>query len=606
MSKVISRTTLAVCLLCLTAAIKISASSADALRVGVAEHAFDHLGNIGDQADAAVASGANILYTTGVGIFGYAGLPAESELKKARLQNLDYTRHAKKEGIKLAIGYVCATSIVGLDTFDKNWTPKFRAQFQTSSAQWRQQDRNGKPLPSWYGGKYEPVCMNNPDWRAYEKNIVRLQLESGCDGIFFDNPTVHPQGCFCRFCMEKFRAFVAAKKNASQAPTDSIEALRNFAANHPREFMEFRCGIASDFLAEMRAHARSIKRTAYVTCNNSLNSPEVLFSQCRTYAYDIDELSKVEDWITVEDMSSQPRQLANGQTLEYGPTYKQLSAISHGKPVVAVTVAEADYHTAPNLVRLAMAEAAANGASYLSWPTWPENVRHKMAASIRPEADFLRRNEKLLNETRPRCDVLLLLSFQRWLESETCKASGCAAILARSNIQFSVISDTQLKDALERNHPQLPILVIEQFSKLNGQETQLVSAFQNRGGRVVESDGSDWLSKLDIAQPAIQLDGPSTLRAVVADQKKRTIVHLFNLGIERLSSFEDKVHPARDIRITVRVPFKRVTSVRVLTADADATSGSLDFSADGNGGQSVVKLAIPRVDISSILVIEGD
>jgi len=37
--------------------------------------------------------------------------------------------------------------------------------------------------------------MNHPDWRTYERFMVRQQLESGCDGIFFDNPTVHPQGC---------------------------------------------------------------------------------------------------------------------------------------------------------------------------------------------------------------------------------------------------------------------------------------------------------------------------------------------------------------------------------------------------------------------------
>ncbi|HZV33926.1 MAG TPA: hypothetical protein VFB72_05050, partial [Verrucomicrobiae bacterium] len=110
----ILKTAFAVCLLCLTAGMTLSAGPQDVLRVGVAEHAFDHLGNIGEQADAAVASGANIIYTTGVGGYGYAGLPPESELEKARLHNLGYTRHAKKEGIKLAIGYVCATSIVGL------------------------------------------------------------------------------------------------------------------------------------------------------------------------------------------------------------------------------------------------------------------------------------------------------------------------------------------------------------------------------------------------------------------------------------------------------------------------------------------------------------
>src|SRR5256885_13402664 len=50
--------------------------------------------------------------------------------------------------------------------------------------------------------------MNNPDWRGSEEFIVRQQLESGHDGIFFDNPTVHPEGCYCPHCMAKFAQFL--------------------------------------------------------------------------------------------------------------------------------------------------------------------------------------------------------------------------------------------------------------------------------------------------------------------------------------------------------------------------------------------------------------
>ena len=48
--------------------------------------------------------------------------------------------------------------------------------------------------------------MNNPDWRAYEKFIVRQQLESGCDGIFFDNvaPDTQSQSRAARFVQGNF------------------------------------------------------------------------------------------------------------------------------------------------------------------------------------------------------------------------------------------------------------------------------------------------------------------------------------------------------------------------------------------------------------------
>ena len=211
------------------------------LRVGVAGHAFDHLGAIGHQAEAAAAAGANLIYA-GFGAAGYNGLPSPGEFKRLCRDEAAYVRRAKKQGIEIAIGYVCATSIVGQETFDKNWTPEFRTQFKSTPADWRQQDRSGRPLPSWYGGSYRPACMNNPDWRVYERFMVRASIEAGYDGIFFDNPTVHPEGCYCPHCMERFAEFLRTK---GQAPADrSLEAMRRTAGARPVDFLRFRATVA--------------------------------------------------------------------------------------------------------------------------------------------------------------------------------------------------------------------------------------------------------------------------------------------------------------------------------------------------------------------------
>ena len=109
----------------LTAALSASAVGApDPLRIGVAGYAFDHNGAISNQADAAIASGFNIIYCGGIGGFGYSGLPEEKALATSDQQTLAYTTQSKTNGIHLAIAYICATSIVGLDRFDKHWTPK--------------------------------------------------------------------------------------------------------------------------------------------------------------------------------------------------------------------------------------------------------------------------------------------------------------------------------------------------------------------------------------------------------------------------------------------------------------------------------------------------
>ena len=416
------------------------------LRVGIASHAYDHLGAFGEQAEAATASGANILYATGIGGDAYSGLPASFDAAIARAKS--YSDRARVLGARRMIGYLCATSIVGLDKFDAHWTREFRARFKAPPSEWLQRDPKNMPLPSWYGGDYRPACMNHPDWREYQRAMVASQLKAGQDGILFDNPTVHNLGCYCDHCMRAFAAFLSSR-HQGKAET-SLIALRSMAQHeHAREFAVFRTTIARDFLAEMGRFARTIRPDAWITANNSLNSPSVFYSQSKLYGYSIYEMSKAEDFVVVEDMETQPRLLETGKVVEYGPTYRQVSAISHGKPVVAVTIAAGDYHTPARLVRLAMAESAAHGASYLSWPTWPEPERARMIKTILPQTEFLREHADLLNDVTPVEDVLVFLPMRAWLDNDQCPVSPLVAELTRRNVCYAVFceDDFSLKAA---------------------------------------------------------------------------------------------------------------------------------------------------------------
>jgi hypothetical protein len=579
------------------------------LRLGRANHAFDHVGAIGDQAEAAAASGATIIYPSGFGTYGYQGLPPASEVYVLQKRFSNYNRRAKEKGIELVIGYLCATSIVKLDAFDANWSPEFRAQFATPPSQWLQQGRHGPPLPSWYGGDYRPACMNNPDWQAYETFMVRQQLASGHDGIFFDNPTVHPQGCYCPHCMKKFAAYLD-KNGIVAKPTSNdsrcTEEIRLLADAHPTEFLRFRSTIAAGFLSKMRSYARTQNPNALITCNNSLNAPSVLYSQCRSYGYNINELSKAEDFIVVEDMGSQPRVEADGRAVEYGPTYNLLHAVSHGKPIVAVTLVGDDYHTAPNLVRLAMAEAAAHSASYLSWPTWPEEQRQRMIAAVRPQADLLREHEAMLNDARPRAEVTLFLPFRQWVDTDNCKAASLAAALSQANVQYNVISDDNFELPERGKHS--AVFLAESHAAFTPQEAAAVTEFQDHGGQVVTADDPQWFDKLRkaIGTPSLTVKGPPTVRAVLHDQPNRAIIHLYNLNVQRLSSFDDKLTPAKNIKLTAALPFSKVHSVAALTADKYASAGPLEFHPATQDATTLVEIAVPRLDVSSLIVIDAE
>jgi hypothetical protein len=227
-----------------------------------------------------------------------------------------------------------------------------------------------------------------------------------------------------------------------------------------------------------------------------------------------------------------------------------------------------------------------------------------MIAAVRPQADFLRRHEALLNDAPFRTDVLLFLPFRRWVDTGTCIASRLAADLAKANVQFRVICEDNFE--LASPTQRLPIFVVESRSVFTPIEKTIVSEFEQQGGRLIAADSPEWLAQVrgDNGSHSLSLEGLSTVRAVVHDQPQRTIVHLYNLHVERQSSFEDKVTPAADLKLRVRVPFEKVSKVTVHTADDGSSSGPLQFSTTEKQGDTFVETTVPSLKINCLIVIE--
>jgi hypothetical protein len=219
--------------------------------------------------------------------------------------------------------------------------------------------------------------------------------------------------------------------------------------------------------------------------------------------------------------------------------------------------------------------------------------------------------------------VVLFLPFRNWLVTDKCPASRLAADLARANVQFEVICEDALRPAPEARLlpgkfpaaaptavPQplrgTKLLVAASRSDFTQHELNVLEKFTRAGGSIITAEKADWLKDVQAAlgQPAIQVRGAPAVRAVVRDQPHRTIVHLLNLNVQRLSSLEDRVTPANDLPVEVLVPLKNVRAVRALTADAAATSGAVSFSARPAGRQTLVQMTLPRLEIATLLVIE--
>lgn len=563
-------------------------------------HAFDHLDNLDKQAEPAYECGVSVLYATGVGVCGYMGIPPAEQWENIKRDVQKYVQHAKSLGIPVVLGYLCSTSIVGLETFDQNWQPEFKQQFSSPPNSWLQQNVKGEPLLSWYGGDYRPACMNHPEWKKYQKYMVKTSLEIGLDGIFFDNPTVHQEGCYCPYCMEEFLHFLETR--GDKIKDTSLNALRELALKKPVEFKKFRCTIARNFLSELRNYAREINPKAVITTNNSLNSPEVLFSQCHRYAYNIKEMSKSQDFVVIEDMGSAPHRTSQGTTVECGPVYDLVNSIIGSKPLVAVTIADRDYHTPPNLTNLAIFEAFARNTNYMLWPIWEESQQGKMLQTIRPFMQWLKRNAPPIITSKRRYDILLYFPFEEWSKHEDCKELNIVRKLNQLNILYAVASEDNFKGYFTEAN----IILASETGFIPPPYSTSITELCRRNNKIfIDASRPNFEKELKtcLLHPSIKIQGNEMVRGIIRETSDTVFILLYNLNIERISSYEDNIIPARDISISVRISNPSIGKILLSTPEREQDIADYEITKLGDT-DAYLTFHIPELPLAGIVIIK--
>lgn len=150
---------------------------------------------------------------------------AETRQRQADLSAMVKRLH--DGGVGLVMPYICAMTIggdpdkrTGFWEFYDHWD-EYAAALKLGPKPgdprtWLQVEPDGKPH-FFYGltdGKYPPyepnirfaVCVNNPNWRFWSENVVRLCAEVGYDGVFVDN--AGSEHCYCRYCQDGFATWL--------------------------------------------------------------------------------------------------------------------------------------------------------------------------------------------------------------------------------------------------------------------------------------------------------------------------------------------------------------------------------------------------------------
>jgi len=582
------------------------------LKTGKSRFAFDHLGNVGEQLESALACGCTGIYATGLGARSYFGLPSKADLA-GHLDHLkDYNRRAHERGVRIVFGYLCATSIVNIEDFAKNWDDYFPGRPEDfEPGRMLQQDIEGKDLPSWYGGSYAPADMWNPHWRTYEKHALKLTIEAGHDGVFFDNPTVHPNGNYSRNAMRAWKRFLG--ENGIKRETADLPALRALTRKHPGLWMRFRATEAADFIREMREYASSLKPGFIVTCNNSLNSWDGFYAQARTHGYSIPELTRWEDLVLIEDMANQPRREGDGH-ISYAQTLRMLPAISRGKPINICTLVSGDYTTPPNLMKLAIAECAAHDASYVVWSCWDPAHRSRLEKSVKPYHDFLDLNADMLGESAPVSDVVLIWPYARWIEREDCPTAYAAREMSSLNIQYDVVTEADLSPGRLAGYR---AAVYADAEGLLAPGTQaMLEAYRRKGGRVItltlekENGTCPGESRAALAaairNPSAVVQSPAGVRVTTRAWGTKHLMHVYNLNVTKKDSYHDEATAAGQVQISWLLPSGAgvVRRLTCLTPDPEGTNGRIAFKKALVDGRQVLSFQVPELRIWSVIVAD--
>jgi hypothetical protein len=588
------------------------AATTDYLATGRLRPAFDHLGNLNGQIEAAATGRCTLVYATGIGAYSYVGLPPKSVMDAYLAQCAAYNQKAHKGGVGIVLSYLCATSIVGVDTFATNWSDYFparRAGFKPELM--LQQDINGQNLPSWYGTNYAPADMWNPFWREYTKLTIKMAADSGHDGIYFDNPTVHTKGNYSVHAMKAWAQFL--KTRGVKADPDDTKALRALTTAHPELWRQFRVTEAAEFIREMRGYCRSLKSGFLITVNNSLNSWDSFYSQPRGYAYSIPQQSQYEDLVTIEDMSSQPRRQGDAY-VSYAGTLRLLQALANGRPL-SICTTDGDYVCPPAMMGLAIAECTAHDAAYMAWTCWEPAYRRDFAAGLARYHQFLDQQSALIHNSQLVADLLLVWPYENWIEKGGCMTAELAREMSAANLQYDVALESELTPERLDRYPLVAYAGNEALVRTNTHE--MLRAYQRRTrGHVIpviaaalpKTRKLDWHSAVQaLGGGAVGIEGQGGVRGVVRRASAgRLLLHLYNLNVNRKDSYHDNTRELENVRISWTLPAEApaLKQVRLFTPDADATSGPIECRETKQGIRQKVEFVVPKLSIWTVVTCE--
>ena len=454
--------------------------------------------------------------------YACAGLPPREQFEqaKAELWNSGAMDRLREHGVAL-IYYLAATRIRGdevkrtdfYDFYDHRWK-EYEDYFGPRPAdptEWARVISNGQPAiyTTASSPREHGICINKPRVRDYIKGAVRIALDLGAQGIFFDDSPIF---CYCEYCDAKFREHLKGKFSPAQIKeifgVDALDTVISSKFVEERigrmenplfvEWRRYRAQNYVEYLTEIRDYGRGLDPN-FILTDNACTWEGEPYRQYDFAVGPLEEWMKALDLMFIEAIQygnpkgNRSYKASNSWLLKY------CQAAGRGKPISHLTNMGTLKHIPAYtpLVELGIAECHAHGAAFIYIPRWngwkPEEVDAHTAplmAGIEKYNEFLALNESLFLGAEPYANVAVLCSLQQAYGKQMSYPMAISRMLSDEQVPHRMLVDEDLET--DEKLSRFDALLIPEAPMMSDRQIETVERFVENGGGLILLGQTAW------------------------------------------------------------------------------------------------------------------
>ena len=418
------------------------------------------------------------------------------------------------------------------------------------------------------------TCRNNPVWRDYLKQIIKIMIDAGTPGIQLDEAelpitSIGSGGCFCKDCMKQFTQYVQEQKAAGKlgAEWDSVDVSTfNYKdyllEHHPsfphgapfyRDYWEFQVRAVKRYFSELVDYAKDYARSEYdrevLVSGNFFNLMPCYFPIVPKVDVIITEMEHTQfrqpHFYRYCEGYAQGREVAVAENPYGGMVPDLVNMLNNGK--------------AYDLYRIFLLEASMYGCNMsVPYGGWMGNtIRDAFWPPLDLSAQvqqFLKNNEHYYPRSS-QGDICVLYSYKSYYWRETAQGSGGAnamqqftdlkditatgwtgdhrrtpfweVIKTLSDHQViydvAMMADGELRedDFTLQDIARYPMVVLPDCDKLTDSQAAVLLDYAKSGGKVVAhgrlAEGTDLLNQLQATGNLIHTQEADSFEAAMAN-----------------------------------------------------------------------------------------